>query len=83
VVRSNVEAGRGRVEIRSQLGAGTEFRLVVPITLAVLRCLLVEAGGQRFALPFHRVVLCQAHQTSGRDSAEGRRWCGWTTSRCR
>ena len=58
VVRTNVEAGRGRVEIRSQLGEGTEFRIVVPITLAVLRCLLVEAGGQRFALPFHRVVLC-------------------------
>ena len=72
VVRTNVEAGRGRVEIRSQLGEGTEFRIVVPITLAVLRCLLVEAGGQRFALPFHRVVLCQAHQPSGRDSAEGR-----------
>jgi two-component system chemotaxis sensor kinase CheA len=72
VVRTNVEAGRGRVEIRSQLGEGTEFRIVVPITLAVLRCLLVEAGGQRFALPFHRVVLCQAHQPAGRDSAEGR-----------
>jgi two-component system chemotaxis sensor kinase CheA len=72
VVRSNVEAGRGRVEIRSRLGEGTEFRLVVPITLAVLRCLLVEAGGQRFALPFHRVLLCKAHRASDRGSAEGR-----------
>jgi len=72
VVRTNVEAARGRVEVRSQLGQGTEFRIVVPITLAVLRCLLVEAGGQRFALPFHRVVLSQAYQASSQGRAEGR-----------
>ena len=61
---ANVEAVRGRVEVRSEPGAGTEFRIVVPITLAVLPCLLVEAGGQRFALPFHRVVLAQAEDRS-------------------
>jgi two-component system chemotaxis sensor kinase CheA len=72
VVRSNVEAARGRVEIRSVPGEGTEFRIVVPITLAVVRCLLVEAGGQRFALPFHRVVLCQAYRGAAQGSAEGR-----------
>jgi two-component system chemotaxis sensor kinase CheA len=72
VVRTNVEAARGRVEVRSQPGEGTEFRIVVPITLAVLRCLLVEAGGQRFALPFHRVVLSQANQASSQGRAEGR-----------
>jgi len=72
VVRTNVEAVRGRVEIRSEAGAGTEFRIVVPITLAVLRCLLVEAAGQRFALPFHRVLLSQAEDASTRVHAEGR-----------
>ena len=72
VVRTNVEAARGRVEIRSERGAGSELRVIVPITLAVLRCLLVEAGGQRFALPFHRVVLSQADESSKRVQAEGR-----------
>jgi two-component system chemotaxis sensor kinase CheA len=72
VVRSNVEAARGRVEVRSQPGVGTEFRVIVPITLAVLRCLLVESGGQRFALPFHRVVRSQAFDPADRTSAEGR-----------
>jgi two-component system, chemotaxis family, sensor kinase CheA len=71
VVRSNVEAARGRVEVRSQPGAGSEFRIVVPITLAVLRCLLVEAGGQRFALPFHRVLLSMAADPTSRAHAEG------------
>ncbi|HYU02976.1 MAG TPA: response regulator, partial [Jatrophihabitantaceae bacterium] len=55
-----------------QPAGGTEFRIVVPITLAVLRCLLVETAGQRFALPFHRVVLSQRNDPSAQDHAEGR-----------
>lgn len=72
VVHTNVEAARGRIEVRSVFGAGAEFRIVVPITLAVLRCLVVDVGGRRFALPFHRVVLTQAHETSREIRAEGR-----------
>lgn len=72
VVRTQVEAAHGRVDIRSEAGVGTEFRIMVPITVAVLRCLLVEAGGQEFALPFHRVLLTQAHNPSVLTSAEGR-----------
>ncbi len=72
VVRANVEAARGRVEVRSEPNAGTEFRVIVPITLAVLRCLLVEAAGQRFALPFHRVVVSQSAQPHAQAHAEGR-----------
>ncbi len=71
VVRANVEAARGRVELRSETGAGTEFRIVVPITVAVLRCLLVEAGGQSFGLPFHRVQLSQASEPGKLAHAEG------------
>jgi two-component system chemotaxis sensor kinase CheA len=72
VVRANVEAARGRVEVRSQPGVGAEFRVIVPITLAVLRCLLVESGGCRYALPFHRVVRSQADDVSNKTHAEGR-----------
>jgi two-component system chemotaxis sensor kinase CheA len=72
VVRANVESARGRIEVRSQPGVGAEFRLIVPITLAVLRCLLVEAGGSRYALPFHRVVRSQADVASSNAHAEGR-----------
>jgi two-component system, chemotaxis family, sensor kinase CheA len=72
VVRANVEAARGRIEVRSQPGVGAEFRIIVPITLAVLRCLLVEAGGSRYALPFHRVVRSQADDVSNKTHAEGK-----------
>jgi two-component system chemotaxis sensor kinase CheA len=71
VVRTNVEAAQGRVEVQSERGAGSEFRIIVPITVAVLRCLLVDAGGQSFALPFHRVQLSQAHDPSKGAHAEG------------
>lgn len=73
VVRNSVEAARGRVEVRSTAGAGSEFRIVVPITLAVLRSLLVEASGQRFALPLHRVAQAQAEDDTEMLHAEGRR----------
>jgi two-component system, chemotaxis family, sensor kinase CheA len=71
-VRSSVESARGRVEIRSTQGVGSEFRIVVPITLAVLRCLLVEIDGQRFALPSHRIALAQAEEATTLLHAEGR-----------
>jgi two-component system chemotaxis sensor kinase CheA len=72
VVRTKVESAHGRVEVRSESGAGTEFRIIVPITTAVLRCLLVEAGGQSFALPFHRVLLSKASEPTVVTHAEGR-----------
>ena len=70
VVRANVEAVRGRIEIHTELGAGSEFRVIVPITLAVLPCLLVEAGGQRHAIPMHSIVHADADSAESR--AEGR-----------
>jgi two-component system chemotaxis sensor kinase CheA len=56
VVRTRLEAIQGRVEVQSRPGAGTEFRIVVPVTLAVVSSLLVAAAGQRFAVPMHSVA---------------------------
>jgi two-component system chemotaxis sensor kinase CheA len=72
VVRTSVEAANGRVEVRSQPGVSSEFRIIVPITLAVIRCLLVDVAGQRFALPFHRVVACLNRDPSSETHAEGK-----------
>jgi two-component system, chemotaxis family, sensor kinase CheA len=60
VVRTSLAAVRGRVEVHSEPGTGCEFRLNVPITLAVLPCLLVETAGRRFAVPMHSVVSAEA-----------------------
>jgi two-component system chemotaxis sensor kinase CheA len=70
VVRTSLAAVRGRVEVRSEPGSGCEFRLSVPITLAVLPCLLVETAGRRFAIPMHSVVSAEAPGWS-EDHVEG------------
>lgn len=51
VVRRQVDQLRGRVEVRSQLGRGVEFRLSLPLTLAIIDGLMVEVGGDRYILP--------------------------------
>jgi two-component system chemotaxis sensor kinase CheA len=50
VVKSQVEALHGTVEVAFTAGRGTRFTLAVPLTLTTLRALLVAAGGQTFAL---------------------------------
>ncbi|HEV7468100.1 MAG TPA: ATP-binding protein, partial [Candidatus Dormibacteraeota bacterium] len=49
VVRAQLEAIRGRVEVHNDPGRGCEFRLSVPITLAVVPCLVVRCGPRRYA----------------------------------
>jgi two-component system chemotaxis sensor kinase CheA len=71
-VRSAVDALRGRVEVRTAAGRGTAFRISVPMTLAVLRCLLVRAGGRRYALPLHSTAAAVTMPADPPLSAEGR-----------
>jgi two-component system, chemotaxis family, sensor kinase CheA len=56
VVRTAVEAVHGEVQVVNHPGAGAEFRIVVPITLTVVPCLIVSIAGQSFALPLHRII---------------------------
>jgi two-component system chemotaxis sensor kinase CheA len=51
VVRGKIEYLGGSLTIRSGLGRGTEFVLSLPLTLAIIQALLLDAGGQTFALP--------------------------------
>jgi two-component system chemotaxis sensor kinase CheA len=56
VVRENIQAIGGSVALSSTPGQGTRFALKIPLTLAIAPALIVEASGQRFALPQHSVV---------------------------
>jgi len=51
VVRRNVEALRGKIEIQSVAGRGTMFMIKLPLTLAILDGLLLSAAGERYVLP--------------------------------
>ena len=56
VVRSNVEALGGRLEIHSVPGQGTTFSMALPLTLAILDGMIVRLGKQRFVLPLANVI---------------------------
>ena len=56
IVRNNIEAIGGSVEIHSESGQSTSFRLKIPLTLAIIPVLLVTVRGQKFAIPQLSVV---------------------------
>ena len=51
VVRTNIEKIGGTVSLSSAYGKGSTFHIKIPLTLAIVSVLLIEAGGQRFAVP--------------------------------
>ena len=51
VVRANIEQIGGTVDLKSTPGAGTTFTIKIPLTLAIVSALIVEAGAERFAIP--------------------------------
>jgi two-component system chemotaxis sensor kinase CheA len=51
IVREKVEKLGGSIVIESKPGAGTTFRITLPITLATFKGILVGAGGQSFVIP--------------------------------
>ena len=56
VVSAAAAAVHGQFEIDNRPGFGCEFRIIVPITLTVVACLIVSVGGQPFALPMDRIA---------------------------
>ncbi|MGK5092313.1 hybrid sensor histidine kinase/response regulator [Deltaproteobacteria bacterium TL4] len=51
VVRTNIEQLGGTVEITSVVDKGTTISMVLPLTMAIVSCLIVSSRGQRFAFP--------------------------------
>ncbi|MEO6486942.1 MAG: chemotaxis protein CheW, partial [Thermoanaerobaculia bacterium] len=55
VVKRNIQELEGTIEVISVLGEGTTFRVMLPITLAIIQALIVSAGGEDFAIPLTSV----------------------------
>lgn len=58
VVRRNVEALRGTVEIAARPGQGTSVRIRLPLTLAIIEGFLVGVGGASYVIPLDAVSEC-------------------------
>jgi two-component system chemotaxis sensor kinase CheA len=56
VVASTIHSLRGSIEIDSELGKGTTILLKLPLTVAIIRTLMIGIRGQVYAVPLHSVV---------------------------
>lgn len=55
VVKTNIQRLNGRVDVTSVVGHGSTFRIMLPLTLAILPVLMVRLGDQPFAVPLSMV----------------------------
>ncbi|OQS48882.1 chemotaxis protein CheA [Chromobacterium violaceum] len=58
VVKRNIEALRGEIEIQSQPGAGSTFRLRLPLTLAIIDGFRVEVNESALVMPLDMMIEC-------------------------
>ena len=56
VVKNNIAAVSGMVDIESKPGAGCRVTITLPITLAIIKALIIETTGRTFALPITSVL---------------------------
>jgi two-component system chemotaxis sensor kinase CheA len=56
VVRNNIDQIGGTIDVKSVKGVGVSFSIKIPLTLAIVAALIVEAGGERFAIPQLAVI---------------------------
>jgi len=56
VVRTNIDQIGGTIDVKSVAGEGASVTVKIPLTLAIVSALIVEAGGERFAIPQLAVV---------------------------
>jgi two-component system chemotaxis sensor kinase CheA len=73
VVRRNVEALRGSIEIASKPGAGLTVTLRLPLTLAIIDGLLVRLGRMHFVLPLANSLECVELTRQERELTHGNR----------
>lgn len=68
VVRTNIEQIGGTVDIESEVGVGTTMHIVLPLTLAIIRSLIVSCESRRFAIPQVNVAEIVRISESERDA---------------
>lgn len=55
VVKTNIQEIGGEVQIESSLGLGTTFRIILPLTLAIIDAMVISYSDSKFVLPLNHV----------------------------
>ncbi|MFB6203622.1 MAG: chemotaxis protein CheA [Candidatus Nanohaloarchaea archaeon] len=56
VVKKTAEKLQGTYDIETELDHGTTIKMQVPLSLAIVRCFLVQVGNQRFGIPINNII---------------------------
>lgn len=73
VVKTNIEALRGTIDIESRPGKGTTVTLKLPLTLAIIEGLLARIGEERYVIPLASVEECIELAREDASKGHGRR----------
>jgi two-component system sensor histidine kinase and response regulator WspE len=75
IVQTMAREVGGSVHVETRKGAGTSFHLQLPLTLSILRSLLVEIGGQLYAIPLTRIDRLLELAPEAVQTLEDRQFC--------
>jgi two-component system chemotaxis sensor kinase CheA len=71
VVKRNIEKLRGKIEIVSEVGKGSTFKIKLPLTMAIIDGLVVRVGEDRFILPSTSVQMALRPQREALSTVHG------------
>jgi two-component system, chemotaxis family, sensor histidine kinase and response regulator WspE len=74
VVQSLLKKVRGTIRVTSEIGKGSRFQMQLPLTLSVVRTLLVEVGGEPYAFPLAHIMRTMKLPRDSIEVLEGRQY---------
>ena len=69
VVKTNIEKIGGTIEVISEVGKGSTFKVTIPLTLAIIPALIIRSGKERYAVP--QISLLELVRLQGEQAVNG------------
>ncbi len=73
VVRTNISKLNGTINIDSAAGKGTTIEILIPLTVAIMPAMVVESGGEQYAIPLQTILEIVRPEASAISSVQGKR----------